>query len=109
MAEEIAELGIDGESFANVVLGGAGVHEVAVAAFAQWCQPDQLATGPDGGGQLGPTDAESGCGIAFECTQSQEGELISDLVDPGGVLGGEEVALADEEGGQGGSPGSGPL
>ncbi len=39
----------------------------------------------------------------------EQGELVTDLGDPGGFLAGQEAALGDEQGEQDRSPGAGPV
>ena len=65
--------------------------------------------GPDGTCQFGPSYAQLGCRVALQGTEAKDGQLVTDLVDPRGVLAGEEVALGDEQGDQDGSPGSYPV
>jgi hypothetical protein len=42
----VAELAVDAEGFGQVVLGGEGLHEVAVAAFPERGEAGELAAGP---------------------------------------------------------------
>jgi hypothetical protein len=59
-------LAIDGQCFGEVVLGGEGVHQVAVAAFAEWGELDELLSGADGAGEFGTGNAEFGGGVALQ-------------------------------------------
>ena len=94
------------ESFGQVVLRGERLHEVAIAALAQGGKADEPQAGPDGTCQFGPSYAQPGCRVALQGTEAKDGQLVTDLVDPRGVLAGEEAALGDEQGDQDGSPGS---
>ncbi len=107
--QAVGQLAVDAEGFGQVVLGGQSLHEEAVAAFSEGGEPDQLATGPDCCCQLGSPDPESRGRIALEGLQAQHGELVANLVDPGGVLAWEEASFGDEKGRQRGAPGSRPL
>lgn len=61
-----AEFAVDGQRLGEVVLRGERLHEVAVAAFAQWGKLDELTAGPYGAGQFGAAEAQFGGGVALE-------------------------------------------
>ena len=54
VAQAIAELAVNIEGFGQVVLGGEGLHEVAVAALPQRSEADELPAGPDRGASSVP-------------------------------------------------------
>src|ERR1700736_673022 len=88
LAQALAELAVNVEGFGQVVLGGEGLHEVAVAAFPEGSEADELPAGPDRGGELGSADAQPGCRVALQGAQAEHRQLVADLVDPGGFLAG---------------------
>ena len=47
-------------------------------------------------GEFGSAEAQPGCRVAFQGAQAQFGQLVADLVDPGGVFAGKEAALGHE-------------
>lgn len=102
-------MAVDGQCFGKVVLGGEGVHQVAVAAFAEWGELDELLASADSAGEFGSGDAEFGGRVALQGTQTKDGELVADLADPGCVLAGEEAAFGDEQGGEDRPPSAEPV
>jgi hypothetical protein len=109
ITQAVAELAVDVQGLSEVVLGGERLHEVAVAALSQGGEANELPAGPDGTCQLRSRDTQ-GCGcVAFEGADMKDIELVTDFVDPWGVLADEEVALGDEEGYQAWPPRSYPV
>ena len=109
IAEAIAELAVDGEGFGQIVLPRERFHEEPIAALSQWSDSDELPAGSYGARQLGSADAQPAGGIALEGADVEEGQLVPDVVNPRGILSGEEVALGDEQCHEGGSPGTRPV
>ena len=62
---------------------------------------DEHQKDPDG------VETEFARGVALRSAHPQHGELVADLVDPGGVLAGKEAAFGDEQCDEDRSPRSG--
>src|ERR1700736_4128694 len=73
-------------------------------ALSHGGEAHEVLAGPNGACQLGPCDAELGRRVALQSTEAQDGQLVTDLIDPRGVVAGQEVALGDEEGDERRSP-----
>src|SRR5258708_33244539 len=82
---------------------------VAVAAFREGREADELRTGPDGGGKLGTADAQTRRRVALQGAQAENLQLVADLIDPESLLAGKEAALGHEERGERRAPRSRPL
>ena len=96
LSKALAELTVDVEGLGQVVLGRQRSHEVAIAALPQRGEADELLTGPNGACHLGPCDAQLGSRVALQGPEAEDGQLVADLVDPRGVVAGQEVAFGDE-------------
>jgi len=97
------------ECLGNVVLRSMCFHEVAIAAFPQRGQANQLLAGSDCAGQFGPGNRELDGRVAFQRANMEHTQLMAGLVDPWGILAKEEVALGYEESHQHRSPGPLPF
>jgi hypothetical protein len=98
LTEAIAELTVDRQGFGKIVLSGERFHQEPIAALSQWGEPDELPAGTNRACELGSRDAELSRRVALESTEVKEGQLVTDIVDPRGVLSWEEVATGDKKG-----------
>jgi hypothetical protein len=60
-------------------------------------------------GDLGPTSSERGARVGLECPESDLGQILALVVDPGRFFSKEKFTLGDEQGCQRGTPGLLPL
>jgi hypothetical protein len=97
VAKEHTKGGVHAEGFGNIALTRERLHQNLISGLPERDQTDELAPGPDRSWKLSPTSSQrSGC-VCFECTQSDIGQQMALLIDPGFFRPWKELAFGNEQ------------
>ncbi len=104
LVEHYARVVVDAHRLGDVALSCERVHQQRVAGLSQRRALDQAPGGAFGSRQLGAADAEAASGVGLECAVVYVIQALAPLVEPGGVVLGQQPPAGDELGAQRGTP-----